>query len=47
MKIIKNNRTFHIFDKYSKRWFSNHIDRWELDTFHIFEYYKNHKKVYI
>ncbi len=51
MKIIKNNCVFYISDddKYSKCWFSNNkLDKWESNTFHIFDYYKNNKEgVYI
>jgi FkbM family methyltransferase len=51
MKIEKNNCSFFISeeDRYSLDWFSNNkLDEWEKDTFHIFEYYKNHKKgIYI
>ena len=42
MKVTKNNRTFTISnDTYSKSWFSNHITKWEPNTFHILEHYKN------
>jgi len=50
MKIEKNNCSFFISeDAYSRNWFSNNtINTWEKDTFHILEYYKNHKKgIYI
>ena len=51
MEIKKNNSSFFISkdDAYSMEWFKNNkLDRWEQDSFHIFEYYKNHKKgIYI
>ena len=50
MKIVKNKCSFLISkdDQYSMDWFSNNkLDRWEQDTFHIFEYYKNNKGIYI
>jgi FkbM family methyltransferase len=49
MEIKKNNCSFLVSDKYSKIWFNNNkFDRWEQDTFHILEYYKNKKEsIYI
>tara|TARA_Y100000816_G_scaffold51125_1_gene32657 strand:+ start:270 stop:1034 length:765 start_codon:yes stop_codon:yes gene_type:complete len=50
MKIVKNKSSFLISkdDQYSMNWFSNNkLDKWEQDTFHIFEYYKNNKGIYI
>ena len=49
MKIKKNNCSFFISDHFSKKWFSNNsLDTWEQETFHILEYYKNHKEsIYI
>ena len=48
-KITKNNISFNISGSYSESWFSNNkLDRWELDTFHILDYYKNNKEsIYI
>jgi len=50
MKIVKNNCSFQISENepYSMNWFSNNkCDKWEQDSFHIFEYYKNNKGIYI
>jgi len=50
MKIVKNNHTFLISEDepYSIEWFSdNKINKWEQDSFHIFEHYKNNKGIYI
>ena len=49
MKIVKNKCSFFISkdEQYSMDWFSNKFDKWEQDTFHIFEYYKNNKCIYI
>jgi len=50
MKIVKNKCSFLISkeEEYSMKWFSNNtLDKWEPDTFHIFEYYKNNKGIYI
>jgi FkbM family methyltransferase len=49
MLIKKNKCSFSISDDYSKNWFANNkLDKWEKDTFHILEYYKNHKEsIYI
>jgi len=47
---VKNNCSFLISENepYSMKWFSNNqLDKWEKDTFHIFEHYKNHKGIYI
>jgi FkbM family methyltransferase len=51
MIVKKNNCSFLISkdDAYSMRWFSNRkLDTWEQDSFHVFDYYKNHKEgIYI
>lgn len=50
MKIFKNKCSFLISkdEPYSMHWFSNNrLDQWEQETFHIFEYYKNNKGIYI
>ena len=50
MEIVKNNCSFLISENepYSMNWFSgNKLDKWETETFHIFEHYKNHKGIYI
>ncbi len=49
MEIKKNNCSFLISDdEYSKKWFSNNkLDKWEQDTFHILDYYKNKESIYI
>jgi FkbM family methyltransferase len=50
MKIVKNKCSFLISkdEPYSIGWFKNNkIDKWEQDSFHIFEYYKNDKGIYI
>lgn len=50
MKIVKNDCSFEISENepYSMKWFSNNqLDKWEQDTFNVFEHYKNHKGIYI
>jgi hypothetical protein len=42
-EIVKNDCSFVISENepYSMRWFSNNqLDKWEQDTFNIFEHYK-------
>ena len=50
MKIVKNKCSFLISENepYSMKWFSKEkFKKWENDTFHIFEHYKNPKGIYI
>ena len=51
MEIVKNSHKFLISDIYNNyciSWFTNHYEKWEKDTFHILEHYKNHDNgVYI
>lgn len=49
MEFVKNNCSFLISENepYSMKWFNNHFDTWEKDSFHIFDYYKNHKGIYV
>ena len=41
LKITKHNISFNVAGKFSKYWFNRCIEKWELDTFHILDYYQN------
>ncbi len=50
MKIVKNNESFIILENDTlptTKWFLQNIDKWEPETFHIFDHYKNNDGVYI
>lgn len=48
MEITKNGHTFYVTGDFSYNFFKNNkLDRWEQETFHILENYKNENKTYI
>jgi FkbM family methyltransferase len=45
MEFTKHDQKFLVSDKHhNNHWFKQCFNNWENDTFHILDYYKNHKK---